>query len=372
VNIAILVSGLPPERIGGAEMQAMHVSRLLSADHHVRVYTRTGRVPAELSQLSGCAVIRRCAVTAPGLRFPADILLTLAALWRDRSRIDVIVAYQTLIDGLIGVLAGTLLRIPVVVSVRSPIEYRLDESRRHRLFTPFVLARATRIGVQTMAMRDDLLRVFAARHAKGALSQAALTRRLFVWPNGIEASEARATPEYVLFIGRLVPVKGAEFFIAAAGRCPDQSFVIVGDGPERARLEHAASGMRNVRFAGMVSYNEVSGYLARAKVLVIPSLQEGQSNAAMEAMVRGIPVIASRVGGLPALVGDGETGFLVPPGDVAALTSRIRDVADDPALRERLGAQSRRAMEGHRWPTVMAILRQVLDALATGRATHQP
>jgi 2-deoxystreptamine N-acetyl-D-glucosaminyltransferase/2-deoxystreptamine glucosyltransferase len=150
--------------------------------------------------------------------------------------------------------------------------------------------------------------------------------------------------------------------------------VIVGDGSERPRLEEAAREISNVRFAGMVPYGEVPGYLARAKVLVIPSIQEGQSNAAMEAMVRGIPIVASRVGGLPALVRDGESGFLVPPGDVAGMAARIREVVDDPMLRQRLGAQGRRDMEGHRWPNVIAILQGVLDEehAAPRRVRHQP
>ena len=372
MKIAILVSGLPPDRIGGAEMQAMHVARHLSSRHDVRVYTRTAKVPVELADGPRCEVIRRTPVAIRGLRFPVDIVATLLHLWRDRAGIDVIVAYQSLIDGLIAVVARTLLGVPVIVSVRGPIEYRLGESLHRRLLAPFVLARATRIAVQTEAMRDDLIRAFEAHRSRPALSPSGLMRRLFVWPNGIDPTDSPANPEFVLFIGRLVTVKGAHFFVEAARNCPEQRFVLVGDGPERAGLEEAARGLPNVEFAGMVSYAEVGAYLARAKVLVIPSLQEGQSNAAMEAMVRGIPVVASRVGGLPALVEDGVTGFLVTPGDVAALTACIRRLAEDPALRASLGDRSRRAMERHRWPNVIAILERVLGEVRSHSDSHQP
>ena len=83
-------------------------------------------------------------------------------------------------------------------------------------------------------------------------------------------------------------------------------------------------------------------------------------------------MVASRVGGLPALVEDGVTGFLVTPGDVTALTASIRRLAEDPALRASLGDRGRRAMERHRWPNVIAILEHVLNEVRSHSDSHQP
>jgi glycosyltransferase involved in cell wall biosynthesis len=373
VRIALLVAGLPPDRIGGAEVQAMHVARhLVNRQHHVCVYTRTTSIPAELASLSRCVVICRCGVRVPAIRFVMDVLMTLTRLWRARHRTDVILAYQSIIDGVIAVLAKALLRIPVVVSVRSPIEYQQGGSHQRRVLASFVFTHADRIAVQSESMCQDLVHAFNG-HTSPALNADALRRRLFVLPNGIDASASRADADAVLFVGRLVPVKGAHAFIEAARTCPGERFIVVGDGPERLRLEGAARDLNNVTFAGMVPLTDVATYLDRAKMLVVPSLQEGQSNAVMEAMARGIPVIASRVGGLPDLVVDGETGFLTEPGNVAALSECIRRLSADPALRLKFGENSVRAMQRHRWPEVIAILESALtEILATQSSVHQP
>jgi len=105
VRIVILVSGLPPERIGGAEVQAMHVAMHLAARHDVTVLTRTSVVPPELASLPRCRVELRRVPPLPGLRFLADIVATVTRLGASRREVDVILAYQTVIDGLLGVLA---------------------------------------------------------------------------------------------------------------------------------------------------------------------------------------------------------------------------------------------------------------------------
>lgn len=166
-------------------------------------------------------------------------------------------------------------------------------------------------------------------------------------------------------MGRLAAVKGARFAIEAMRACQSEQLIIVGDGPERAALERTAHGLPNVSFVGMVSPDAVQRYLARARVLVVPSLDEGQPNAIMEAMALGVPVIASRVGAVPDLVKDGETGFLVEPRDSEAIARRIRMVATDPSLRARLSANCLTIMEKYRWPAVIETLQHELRQAAS-------
>src|SRR6185436_8723123 len=101
-------------RVGGAEAQAAQVARLLSQGIRVVVLTRTNTVPDDLASEPGCTVIRRCRVDVPVLRFLADLVATLLFLRRHRHRIAVTLAYQTVIDGLIGALGKLLFGIPVV------------------------------------------------------------------------------------------------------------------------------------------------------------------------------------------------------------------------------------------------------------------
>lgn len=172
------------------------------------------------------------------------------------------------------------------------------------------------------------------------------------WP------DPAAPRDGVLFVGRLTPHKGVDVLIRALPAHAD--LTVVGSAghdrelPERdypELLRRLAAG-RRVRFAGAIGDAELADLYRRALVLVLPSVERtcyGRRIAvsellglvALEAMASGTPVIASRVGGLPEVVEDGETGFLVEPGDVAALRHRIQTLLDDRALASRMGAQAR-------------------------------
>src|SRR5207244_4938639 len=113
--------------------------------------------------------------------------------------------------------------------------------------------------------------------------------------------------------------------------------VLVGDGPDRDAIEHQVDGLslrKDVRFLGKVE--TVGDVLRGADLFLLPSATESFGLAALEAMACGVPVIASAAGGLPEVVEDGKTGFLVPPGDVAAMAERALRVLENPAEHERL------------------------------------
>jgi glycosyltransferase involved in cell wall biosynthesis len=190
-------------------------------------------------------------------------------------------------------------------------------------------------------------------------SPAAKTRIIYGGVDPVRYSPEHGAPrEGLLFVGRLTPHKGVDVLIRALP--PDAALTVVGtkghdrDLPERGYpdlLRSLASG-RRVRFAGAVDDAELASEYPRAVALVLPSVERtcyGRTIAvsellglvALEAMASGTPVIASRVGGLPEVVEDGETGFLVAPGDVAALRQRIETLLDDRALASRMGAQAR-------------------------------
>lgn len=170
--------------------------------------------------------------------------------------------------------------------------------------------------------------------------------------------EPGAKRDGLLFVGRLTPHKGVDVLIRALPY--DAQLTIVGSEghdpalPERAyprMLRSLASG-RRVRFAGAVDDAQLATMYRRAVALVLPSVERtcyGRTVAvsellglvALEAMASGTPVIASRVGGLPEIIEDGTTGFLVPPGDVAGLRERIERLVEDRPLAARMGARAR-------------------------------
>lgn len=149
---------------------------------------------------------------------------------------------------------------------------------------------------------------------------------------------------YALYLGQIESWKGVGTLLAAAGRVPEVPVVFAGDGTARADLERAAtaSGIGNVRFEGHLSGERLREIVEGASFVVVPSeCYENCPYSVMEAMAAGKPVVATRLGGLPELVADGVNGFLVDPGNDAALANAMRRLAGDPALRDALGARGR-------------------------------
>jgi len=147
--------------------------------------------------------------------------------------------------------------------------------------------------------------------------------------------------QVVLYVGRLSPEKGPDVLVEAWKNSNlNARLVIIGDGPERAALEKQAAGLSGVTFAGTLTAPQVADWMRRATVLVIPSVcYETFSLTLNEAAAAGLPVVASDLGAFAACVKDGETGFLFPPGDAAALAR----VLSDPSKLRAVGENARRA-----------------------------
>jgi glycosyltransferase involved in cell wall biosynthesis len=152
-----------------------------------------------------------------------------------------------------------------------------------------------------------------------------------------------------LFVGRLAGVKGVPILIDAMSNLvekhPDLRLRLVGDGPDRRRLEAdvEARGLgKRIEFLGYRSQAEVAEELARTDVFVLPSFAEGVPVVLMEAMAAQVPVVTTRIAGVPELVEDGVSGLLVPPGDSDAFTAALDALLADPDRRQALGAAGRR------------------------------
>jgi len=140
------------------------------------------------------------------------------------------------------------------------------------------------------------------------------------------------------FVGRLHPVKDVDTLLGAAARVPALTLLVVGDGPERPRLEaHAAQlGIAGrVRFVGESA--EVADLLRASDAFLLSTHGEGMSNALLEGMACGLPCLASRsVGGAAELLGS-QRGLLLADGDVPAWAAAIQGLVDDPRARESIG-----------------------------------
>lgn len=267
-----------------------------------------------------------------------------------RERIDWIHS-NTLKAHVLGSLVAKLAGVPIVWHMRDLPSTRGDARNLlnglARLVHPHVIA-------ISQAVADDL--------------PAAMRDRTRVVYNGIDVAAFRkraAEPGAPLApegagpllgaVSHLIPWKGHEVFLRAiatlAPRHPDWRFAIVGDPifqfrDERDRLEAIARELGiadRVAFAG--HREDVPAVLGQLSLFVLPSLYEPFGRVLIEAMAAGLPIVASRAGGVPEIVVEGETGLLVPPGDAGALASAIEAVMGDPALAARLATAGSERVE---------------------------
>jgi glycosyltransferase involved in cell wall biosynthesis len=179
---------------------------------------------------------------------------------------------------------------------------------------------------------------------------------VFAFPNGIDctpyatlvrAGSSPSVPLRLLYIGRLVREKGLYELLQGLALARRQGvaaeLVIAGAGPEEAGLQQAAAahGLEGVSFLGPVRGVAKMTLLERADAFVLPSYAEGLPYALLESMAAGVPVIATRVGGIPELVADGSNGLLVEPQAAQAIAVAIRTLACDREALARMSAASR-------------------------------
>jgi glycosyltransferase involved in cell wall biosynthesis len=317
--------------------------------------------------------------------FPEPLTFSLRA-WRElagrRSEFDVVHDNQSLGYGLLGIERGGL---PVVATIHHPIaiDRRLELAaapgwqrrvaiRRWYSFVRMqgrVARRLRRVITVSTAAREDVFREIGVR-----------PERVAVVANGVDAATFRPLPgrrvpgRVVTTASADVPLKGLVPLLEAIARvrnngAPGAELLVVG----KARPNGAASaaiarlGLAGcVRFVSGVEEAELARIYAEAEVAVVPSLYEGFSLPAVEAMACAVPVVATTAGALPEVLGrDGEAGFLVPPGDSPALAHAISRTLEDGPLRRRLGESGRaRVLEHYSWErTAQATVDQYRVAL---------
>jgi len=361
VKLAILTSSLPPAPVGGAEHQALETARRLAArGHEITVFAR--RLPSGTPRVArehGVTWVRSWAPGIPLLRFGAHA----ASFLRDWKAFggpknDLVLAYQMIINGFL----ASLTRTPMLTWIRDEGEARLIERPSTRGMALRVLTRSRRVLFQADGIRKTVLDTLESTRGRDARS--ALEARTDVLANGIALGPepSREGRDDVLYLSRLYPQKGVDVLLEAMRRIPDPPPLrIVGDGPLRAALEEQARGLP-VTFVGHVPLQSVRAQLERARFLVFPSRWEGFPNVILEAMDRGLAVVATDVGAVREIVAHGETGYVVPPGDPEALALRIRELWNDPDTADRMGRLARERVRAYDWERHLDRLEAILDA----------
>lgn len=258
--------------------------------------------------------------------------------------------------------------VPVVMTVHShnltcPTWYHLYKGRTcedcvggHEYRCVIKNCRNNILESSAYALRSSVARRFRLFHdnvsvlivmtpfAKAKLLQAGFREdQIAVISNPASVREAAADPsagQYVAFAGRISPEKGIDTLLAAAAQMPDVPFKVAGDGP--VFLEAKANAPRNVEFAGRLGPNDLREFYSRSRMLVVPSVcYEQFPMVVLEAMGLALPVIGSRIGGLPQIIEEDLTGSLFEPGNPGDLARQVRRLWEHPQLCRRMGVAGR-------------------------------
>jgi len=273
-----------------------------------------------------------------------------------RGRYDVVHLNSTK-AGIVGLAAARTVGIPVCVFTAHGLRSVLLPSSWRRAFWTWMESRYTRLADCVIEVSEHGLR---AGLEKGVLSSDRSTAihngiSLARIDEGLKAAKTRAelglSPEHLVVgtVARLDPVKGMGYWLRAAAVVaasePRARFVIVGDGPELDKLAPLAEELGVAPVTTWLGQQNAVLYYRLFDVFVLASLYEGLSIAILEAMAAGLPIVASRVGGNPELVSDGETGYLVPSQDGQAMGQAILRLLIDSEARRAMGRRARERVE---------------------------
>ena len=371
-------------RTGSAIPTVVHglaaaASRTGDPMRHAVVLERTTMRP----HYDSATVIEYAGVPRPGRR---EKILDLVRGRLGRPRTAVGRYYEPIADAVRGLPPG------IVLAHNAPVLPWLLRDSPHRvvLYAHNDLLRTYSRG-EAGRMLDRVAAIVCVSASLAQLTRAALPEhfadRVRVVANGVDctqfapagASDAQASVERgrrlrVMFVGRMIAEKGPDVLVRAAGRLrrPDLEIVLVGShgfardaglSPyERELRRLAEQSGADIRFEPFVDRMALPELLRSADMLVVPSRwAEPSGLTASEGLATGLPVIVSRMGGLPGVVGD--AGLLVAPDDPDALAAAIQALADDPGERARLAAASREYALAHDWEWAWGHLRRVLEDL---------
>jgi glycosyltransferase involved in cell wall biosynthesis len=342
---------VPTLMCGGTENQFMALGRLLDRSRFDVAFAclrRWGPFVDELRQLGiplheyHVATFRSVRALAQQARLARQIV---------HSRIDIVHAYN-FYGNVFAVPPARLVAPVVIASIRDRSPYLTPMQRRvQRYACQF----ADRILVNADAVKDWLVHDEGYDPSKIAVIRNGVDMTRF---GDLPAGERirselgiAADARLVVVVSRLARLKGIEYFLRAAAalkpRYPDVRFLIVGETspPDPAYLRDLQRLAADLGVDGQVTFtgrrSDVPAILGAADVSVMPSLNEALSNVLLESMAAAAPVVATRVGGTPEAVSDGETGLLVPPGDAGAITAAVSRLLDDRELACRLGLAAR-------------------------------
>jgi glycosyltransferase involved in cell wall biosynthesis len=367
----LMITGIFPPDIGGpATYVPTMASELVKRGHKITVITLSDSLQDDDHSYPFCVLrIRR------GRFKPWRFLLTVATILRTGRHAQVLYVNGLYLES---VVANFLLRKPLVEKIvgdwvweratnKGWVEDNFEEFQQHRHDLKVELLKMLR---QFCTRRADAVIVPSRYLGRAVTGWGVPESTTIVVYNAVELplwspiAVPLSTRFKVVTVGRLVSWKQIDHLIMAVAECDGAGLVIVGDGPERSRLEELVHNHhlgQRVFFAGQRDKNEALSLMAACDLFVLNSTYEGFPHVILEAMSVGLPIVATAVGGTPEVVQHGKTGVLVNSGETAALCATLKGLMDSSAgarqdLKERINV----ILERFSFPKMVAKTEEVL------------
>ncbi len=372
ISVAIFASAFYPHTGGVEELvrQLCHELR----HQNVEPIILTDRWPRNLPrhEIYEGTPVYRLPMRMPDWNFRVRLVHTLTFPFTCHRMLDILRSHRVEVihvqcaggNGLYALAAQRALGLPLVLSVQG--ERTMDANKIYDRLPSLNRTLRELVGVAsavTGCSRDTLADL--EQWWGQSLGAKASVMYNGIRPDDFATSQPHVHPRpYILGIGRIVAQKGFDVLIDALADAGLEShdLLLAGEGPELAALQQKAldRGVHDrVHFLGRVDRVRAVSLFRGCTFFALPSRMEPFGIVNLEAMAAGKAIVASRVGGVPEVVIDGETGVLVPPGNVGALAAVLRRFAADKALVERLGAAGSRRAAEFTWPAITRAYRQL-------------
>lgn len=261
-------------------------------------------------------------------------------------------------------LPAIIKRKPLVITFHgSDVLYEPLRNKFYCKLQRFVVSRANFLIAVSNDVKESLIKHLGAHPNKVSVITCGVDTRSFLPLEKEKKRTELGIPEdskVILYVGKLNHGKGVDLLLECAKRMQEAYFILIGEGKIRASY-------KNCRFVDPQPNHTLAKWYSAADVFLLPSRSEGTPVVVLEALSCGIPVVASKVGGIPDLIKDGETGYLIEPENVDMFEEKLRDLLENAEKRRQMGLRGRKDMiENYDSLKIAERIKQIYEKVLAG------
>lgn len=370
MKIALIITSFPPKWIAGTELATYNTAiQLVKKGHDVHVIASKDRGIPKKYKEQGFFVHR---VYYPKIRYFGIVLFWFRAIFLLINLRPDIIQSQSIPNSIPALFCKKLFKIPVILSCRGSDLYTIWSPSVFQRPLSYVAIIGSNI---VIALSEDMKRQIKEKYP----------REIIVIPNGLNFNEfsnsnkidfkkefnIKNDKKIIIYVGRLHPVKGLEYLIEAMKLIqetyPNSVLLLVGSDHGNKKNLEALIQKNNLKekifFTGIVPHEKIPAYLNNSHIFVLPSLSEGFPNVILEAMASGLPIVATRVGGIPEIIENEVNGFLVKPKDAKEIADKISLLLNDGLLRKSISLKNKKKAKLFSWEKVSERLEEIYENL---------